>query len=215
MVNAVLQGVRFSGAQESHFQARKPSYMCSAVLKRGDLLMFRNCVFRMQNFQIWEMPSSKRDDFWCSGIAFIGCELFKFGQCRHARWSNYKCSRITFSGWGISDMDSAVLQGVFLLMLRNPEFRLRNVLIWAVQFSKGVEPLLLKNHDCKLQKFQIWAVRSCWCVGIAISGCETCRYEQLRLQGDPFLVAQKSRFQAAKRSDMCSAILLFCRFAES
>jgi hypothetical protein len=45
MGSADMKGLHFADAKESLFQDCKRSYMNSAVLQ--DVLMFRNCVFKM------------------------------------------------------------------------------------------------------------------------------------------------------------------------
>ena len=46
-------------------------------------------------------------------------------------------------------------------MIRNHDFWLRNVIIWAVPSSKGVDLLMFRNRVFRLRNVQICAVPSC------------------------------------------------------
>ena len=48
----VMKGLRFSDFQESRFQAKKRSYMASAVLQGGLFAMYMNCFFIIRNVRI-------------------------------------------------------------------------------------------------------------------------------------------------------------------
>ena len=59
MGSAVQQRGRFADAQESLIQVAKRSNGFSAVMKDFDFLILRNRVFKLFNFQICVVPSSK------------------------------------------------------------------------------------------------------------------------------------------------------------
>ena len=55
---AVVKGLRFADTQELRFEAWKRSHMGCYACYMFDLLILRNCVFRLVNVQIWIQPSS-------------------------------------------------------------------------------------------------------------------------------------------------------------
>ena len=75
----------------------KSLYMGSIVLQAGPFAYTQHHVLRMRNVHIWAETSCMGSIFWCSGIAFSGCETFTYGQWRHAWASISWCTGRAFS----------------------------------------------------------------------------------------------------------------------
>ena len=98
-----------------------------------------------------------------------------------------------------------------MLILKNRVLRRGNVHIWVVPPCYVVDILMLRNSVFRLRILQKWVVLFrqgliCQCSGIANSGCETFKCGSAVMKGLRFDESQESRFQAAKRSEMCSAV---------
>ena len=77
---------QFSDSQKSRFQASKRTNMGSAHLV-GGRFDFRNSFFKLQNVQIWTVPNCKWSICCLTGMAFSGCETFRYEQYHPARES--------------------------------------------------------------------------------------------------------------------------------
>ena len=66
------------------FKLRNVQIWVVSSCKGVDLLMLRNRVYRLRNVKKCVVPSFKGSNYKCSGIAFSGCGMFRYGQCRPA-----------------------------------------------------------------------------------------------------------------------------------
>ena len=81
MSSAVLEVGRFTDIYEFCFQAAKRSEMNCDEVQGVLLLIVRNGIFRLRNFQIRAVPSCKRVDLLILRNSFSRCEMLKYGQC--------------------------------------------------------------------------------------------------------------------------------------
>ena len=78
MGSAVLEGCRSADIQELRFQTTKPSDMGCAELQGCRFADFKELLFTLRNVQVLAVSTRNTLIFRCSGIAFSGCESFKY-----------------------------------------------------------------------------------------------------------------------------------------
>ena len=118
------------------FKLRKNSRMGCADLQEGRFADCQEWRFRLRNVQIRAVPSSKSVD-----LLMLRNRVFRVPSVQI-------CAVLTSNV-------------VDFLILRNRVFRLRNFQKWAVQSRKGVDLLMLKNRVFRLRIVEIWEMPSC------------------------------------------------------
>ena len=80
-----VQVCLFADCQERHFQAANRSDKSSTILQVGRFADVQEQL--LQGAKRSEMCSSSRKRVGCSGIAYLVCEMFRYGHCLHERTS--------------------------------------------------------------------------------------------------------------------------------
>ena len=126
MCSAVMKGLRYADTQVSCVEACKRSHMGCSACYMVDLLILRNRVFWLRNFQILLVLS------WEVAVLFIFTNsVFKPQNVQI--WTVKNCK------W------------FYLLIVRNGIFRSRNVQIITLPLCKRVNLLLFTSSVCRVR----------------------------------------------------------------
>ena len=162
-------------------------------------------------FIYWQWRSTRGSISFWSGIMFSTAKLESNGsaELQVGRCFMFRNSVFNLRNFQISAVPS--YKRVDLLILRNCLFSLRNVQIWAVLSINEVDLLMLRNIVFRLRNVQKCAVPSakglvCWCSRISFQGAKLSNMGCAVHQWGWFADAQEKRIQAAKRSEMGSAV---------
>ena len=148
---------------------------------------------------------------------FSGCETFWYEQCISPRKTICWFSGILFSGCEtLKDGLYCPSMRLFLLILRNLVFRLRNVQKWAVHSSKGVNLLILMNRVFRVRIIELWAMLSSNEVDLLMFRNRVFSLRNVQICAVPTWqdYAQESLFKVWTRSYMGSVVLFGGRFAD-
>ncbi len=74
--------------RNSVFTVRKVEIWSELSSNEVNLLMLRNRIFRLRIVQKYEVSSRKGVNLLMLRRRVLGCETFRYGQCRHERTSN-------------------------------------------------------------------------------------------------------------------------------
>ena len=190
MACAVLLGGRFADNQELRFSTAERRYwLCGTA--RGLIADCQEWRFKLWKGQIWAVLSYK-------GVYFLMLRNRVFRLRNVLIWAVPSCKKVD------------------LLMLRN-RFFMRNLEIWEILSSNEVDLLMLRNRVFRLWNVQKCSVPSRKRVDLLMfrncfSKSKTFRYALCRTEMGYICWFSG---MAAKRSDMCRAILQEVRFADA
>ena len=119
MRSAVLQGGRLLMLWDQVFTMRNVQIWAVPSFKGVGFLMLSDRVFRLRTVEKWQCPPARRSNCWCSGIAFSGCETFRYGQCLPARLTNFDVQKSCIQTAKRSGIGSAVKNEGDLLTVSN------------------------------------------------------------------------------------------------